>query len=194
MYDHIRGEVVDVQQARAVLRAQGLGFDLKVPLSTSRGLRPGGDATLFTILHVVDGAPTLLGFATRPERDLARKLMTVSGVGPTVCLAILSTFTPEQVVAAVLAGDAASLRRVRGVGPRLADRMCLELKETMARFDVGPTTAPTVTLLPRSTEDAVAGLIVLGYSEKEARAKVGKVLADGKGGTTEELMRAVLQS
>lgn len=193
MYDHIVGQVVQVQPTHAVLRANGVGFDLKVPLPTSRDLHPGSDATLFTILHVVDGDPTLLGFASRTERNLARKLMTVSGVGPTVCLAILSTFTPEQVVAAILASDAASLRRVRGVGPRLADRLCLELKEAMARFDFGPTSKPTVTLLPRSTEDAIAGLMVLGYSEKEARAKVGKALADGKGGSTEDLIRAVLQ-
>lgn len=193
MYDHIVGEVVDVQPAHAVLRAHGVGFDLKVPLPTSRDLTAGTTATLFTILHVVDGDPTLLGFGTRAERNLARKLMTVSGVGPTVCLAILSTFSPEEVVAAILAGDATSLRRVRGVGPRLADRLCLELKETMARFEIGPTSKPTVTLLPRTTEDAIAGLIVLGYSEKEARTKVGKVLADGKGSSTEELIRAVLQ-
>lgn len=193
MYDHIVGEVVEAQPARAVLRAGGVGFDFKVPLPTSRDLRPGSQATLFTILHVVDGDPTLLGFATRAERNLARTLMTVSGVGPTVCLAVLSTFTPEQVVAAILAGDATSLRRVRGVGPRLADRMCLELKESIARFEFHPTAQPSVTRLPRSTEDAIAGLIVLGYSEKEARTKVGKAMADGKGATTEDLIRAVLQ-
>ena len=193
MYDHIRGEVVDAQAARVVLRAHGVGYELKVPLPTSRESRVGVEATLFTILHVVDGTPTLLGFATRQERDLARKLMTVSGVGPTVCLAVLSTFEPQQVVGAILAGDAASLRRVRGVGPKLADRMCLELREPMARFELRPTSEPKVTLLPRTTEDAIAGLIVLGYSEKEARTKVGKVMADGKSASTEEIMHAVLQ-
>lgn len=193
MYDHILGEVTEAQAARAVLRAHGVGYELKVPLPTSRDLRVGTQTTLFTILHVVDGAPTLLGFATRPERDLARKLMTVSGVGPTVCLAVLSTFSPEQVVGAILASDAQSLRRVRGVGPKLADRMCLELREPMARFELRPSSEPKVTLLPRSTEDAIAGLIVLGYSDKEARAKVGKVMADGRGPSTEEIMRAVLQ-
>jgi Holliday junction DNA helicase RuvA len=193
MYDHIEGLVVDAQPARAVLRAHGVGYELKVPLPTSRDLRPGSTATLFTVLHVVDGTPTLLGFATRPERDLARKLMTVAGVGPTVCLAVLSTFSPEQVVGAILAADAHSLRRVRGVGPKLADRMCLELREPMARFELRPTAEPKVTLLPRTTEDAIAGLVVLGYGEKEARAKVGKVMAEGRGASTEEIMRAVLQ-
>ncbi len=193
MYDHIRGEVVEALAARAVLRVHGVGFELKVPLPTSRDLRAGQEATLFTILHVVDGAPTLLGFGTRLDRDLARKLMTVSGVGPTVCLAVLSTFSPAEVVGAILASDATSLRRVRGVGQKLADRMCLELREPMARFELRPTSEPKVALLPRSTEDAISGLIVLGYTEKEARAKVGKVMADGKGGSTEDIMRTVLQ-
>ena len=194
MYDHIRGEVVDAQAARAVLRAAGVGYEFKVPLPTSRDLRAGSDATLYTILHVVDGNPTLLGFTHRTERDLARRLMTVSGVGPTVCLAVLSSYAPEQVVAAVLAGDAASLRRVRGVGPKLADRMCLELREHLARFELRPSTEPKVTLLPRSTEDAIAGLMVLGYSEKEARGKVAKAIETKGTTTTEELIRAVLQS
>lgn len=194
MYDHIRGEVVDAQATRAVLRAGGVGYELKVPVTTSRELRLGSEATLYTILHVVDGSPTLLGFAQRPERDLARRLMTVSGVGPTVCLAVLSTYTPEQVVGAILAEDAASLRRVRGVGPKLADRMCLELREPLARFELRPSSEPKVALMPRATEDAIAGLIVLGYSEKEARAKVAKAI-ESKGSTsTEDLIRAVLQS
>src|SRR5688500_17269808 len=160
MYDHIRGEVVEAQAARAVLRAQGVGFEVKVPLPASRELRAGSEATLFTILHVVDGTPTLLGFTTRAERDLARKLMTVAGVGPTVCLAVLSTFPPEQIVAAILGGDAGSLRRVRGVGPKLAERLCLELREQMARFELRPSAEPRVAVLPASTEDAIAGLIV----------------------------------
>ena len=194
MYDHIRGEVIEAQPARVVLRAGGVGYEFKVPLPTSRDLRPGGDATLYTILHVVDGNPSLLGFTHRTERDLARRLMTVSGVGPTVCLAVLSSYAPEQVVAAVLAGDAPSLRRVRGVGPKLADRMCLELREHLARFELKPSAEPKVTLLPRSTEDAIAGLMVLGYTEKEARGKVAKAIETKGTTTTEELIRAVLQS
>ncbi len=194
MYDHIRGEVIEAQSARVVLRAGGVGYEFKVSLPTSRDLRPGGDATLYTILHVVDGNPSLLGFTHRTERDLARRLMTVSGVGPTVCLAVLSSYAPEQVVAAVLAGDAPSLRRVRGVGPKLADRMCLELREHLARFELKPSAEPKVTLLPRSTEDAIAGLMVLGYTEKEARGKVAKAIETKGTTTTEELIRAVLQS
>src|SRR5690606_20084072 len=187
MYDHIVGEVVEAQPARAVLRAHGVGYELKVPVRAARELRVGSEATLFTILHVVDGMPTLLGFATRAERDLARRLMTVSGVGPSVCLAVLSTYSAEDVVGAILAGDAHSLRRVRGVGSKLAERLCLELRDAMARFELRPSAEPRVVPLPRATEDAIAGLVVLGYGEKEARAKVAKVIADrGREQTTEE--------
>lgn len=146
---------------------------------------------------MVDGAPTLLGFASRKERELARELMTVSGVGPSICLAILSVLGPEPIAAAIVAGDSASLRQVKGVGSKTAERLCLELRDRVARLDLagaaGSGHEPVVAILPASHEDAIAALVVLGYSEKDARARVVRTVEKGAGGsTTEELIRAVL--
>ena len=151
-------------------------------------------AELYTILHVVDGAPTLLGFADRRERDLARRLMTVSGVGPAVTLAVLSTYSPGQIARAILDGEAAAFKRVKGVGARIAERLCLELRDEMARSELAGDLAPAdgdPVVLPRSSEDAVAALITLGYSAKDARARVEKALQPGA--DTEQLVRAVLR-
>lgn len=193
MYDHLCGEVVEAHAARVVLRAGSVGYELKVPLQTSRGVRRGEQATLFTILHVVDGMPTLLGFSTGRQRDLARKLMTVSGVGPAVSLALLSSYEPAQIVAAIVSGDAASLRRVRGVGSKLAERLCLELRDALSRDAEPGVTAATPGTLPPASEDAIAALVVLGYPEKEARTKVGKAVSDSAGQTTEDIIRRVLR-
>ncbi len=193
MYDHLCGEIVEAHAARLVLRAGSVGYELKVPLQTARSVRAGQQVTLFTILHVVDGMPTLLGFATRNQRDLARRLMTVSGVGPAVSLAILSSFEPAQVVGAIVAGDANTLRKVRGVGGKLAERLCLELRDTLARDAEAGTPATVAASPPRASEDAIAALIVLGYPEKEARTKVGKALADDGALSTEDLIRRVLR-
>ena len=96
MYDHIVGEVRLVQPAQVVLRAGGVGYVLQVPMGVSATLSNGQEACLFTILHVTDGNPTLLGFTNREDRDFARLLMSVSGVGPAMALAIQSTYTMEH--------------------------------------------------------------------------------------------------
>jgi holliday junction DNA helicase RuvA len=192
MYDHFVGEVTEKQSSRAVLRTGGIGYELKVSLTTAAALQPGQQATLYTILHVVDGTPSLLGFATRAERELARKLLSTSGVGPTTALSILSVYAPAEVVAAISGNDIAALKRVKGIGQKTAERLCLELRDAVQKLDLDPR-EKAVVLPAQSSEDAVAALITLGYSEKEARDKLTKVTAKLAGAPTEDLVRAVLQ-
>ncbi|MEC7584080.1 MAG: Holliday junction branch migration protein RuvA, partial [Planctomycetota bacterium] len=113
MYDHLVGDIIEKVGSRAVLRAGGVGYDLKVSLTTAAALRTGEQATLYTILHVVDSNPSLLGFASRSERELARRLLATSGVGPSIALSILSVYTPIEVAARISANDAAALQCVK---------------------------------------------------------------------------------
>jgi Holliday junction DNA helicase RuvA len=199
MYDHFAGEIVEVHPARVVLRAGGVGYELKVPTSTSASLRVGGQATLHTILHVVDGVPLLLGFAKQAERELARRLLGVQGVGPSMCLALLSTMSPHEIGRAVTGGDAAALKRVKGVGAKTAERLCLELREVVAKLgylgaagDAGSTDVEPVVLIP-ARQDAVAALLTLGFTEKEARKKVEAAAEAAPEASTEDLIRSVLR-
>jgi len=194
LYDHIRGEVCELQPARVVLEASGVGFELKVPLSTTASLQKGQQVQLFTILHVVDGNPTLLGFSDRAERELARRLLTVAGVGPAMSLAILSTYAPTQVAQAILDGDAAKLKCVKGVGRKTADRLCLELRESVAKLNLAeasPSGDPV--LMPQGREDAVFALVTLGYRERDARERVGKAVESDPDAGTEGLIKLVLR-
>src|SRR5688572_26232408 len=153
----------------------------------------GKEAQVFTILHVVDGTPSLLGFATRAERELARRLLQVSGVGPSIALALLSVFAPADLAAAIAGGDTAALKSVKGVGQKTAERLCLELREAMHKLDLSPT-AGQRPLPSQSADDAIAALVTLGYSEKDARDKVERVRRrDGAPATgdTEALVKAV---
>lgn len=194
MYDHLVGEVIEKQTARAVLRVQGVGYELKVSLTTAAALVPGQSQQLFTILHVVDGMPTLLGFASRSERELCRKVLSVSGVGPTTALAILSVYAPPELVAILGQGDAAALRKVKGVGQKTSERLCLELRDVIGKLDLEPLRGErTVTLPNQAQTDAIAALVTLGYSEKEAKDKVEKARIQGAETSTEALVRAVLQ-
>ena len=193
MYDHLRGEIIQVHPTRVVLRAAGAGYELKVPVTTSAELTPGQEALLYTILHVVDGQPTLLAFRDRFERDLASKMMSVSGVGPSTSLAILSMYSAQMVVEALRTGNHQLLQRAKGIGAKTAERLCLELKDHAQKLDIGTVEQPAM-IPQQANEDAVAALMTLGYSEKDARKKVQKRCEADPQATTEELIKQVLQS
>ena len=181
MYDHLLGEIVEKGASRTVVRCGGVGYECRVSLSTSVDLKVGETCQLFTILHVVDGNPSLLGFATRAERELAKRVLGVSGVGPAIALALLSVYEPRELAATIAVSDAAALKRVKGVGQKTAERLCLELREVMHKLDLGVVSGETETVLPSQTaEDAVAALVTLGYTEKDARNKVELVILFSK--------------
>lgn len=193
MYDRILGRVVETGPTHVVLRAGGVGYLLEVPAGTAADLEPGREVELLTILHVVDGAPSLLGFATRLERDLARRLLSVSGVGKAITLAVLSAYSPAELARAVSEGDHRALSRVKGVGRKTAERLCLELRDHVSQLELADTGAAG-DLLPRSAEDAIAALLTLGFSEKEAREKVLRLHRAAPEATTEQLVKDVLRS
>ena len=193
MYERLIGQVVETHPARAVVCTGGIGYELKVSVPTSSSLRVGQDCQLFTILHVVDGNPTLLGFASKTERDLARRLLSVSGVGPAMTLAILSTYSPEEVARAIVRGEATVLQRVKGVGTKTAERLCLELRDAVAKMDLATDEGVGPSLLPQTADDAIAALLTLGYSEKEANKKVRSAHGARPDSDTEELIKSVLR-
>ena len=193
MYDHLCGEIIQVHPTRVVIRAGGAGYELKVPVTTSAGLTAGQQALLYTILHVVDGQPTLLAFRDRSERDLASKMLSVSGVGPSTSLAILSMYSARMVVEALRAGDHQLLQKAKGIGAKTAERLCLELKDHAQKLGLGAA-EQAVIVPPQADEDAVAALMTLGYSEKEARKKVAKRCQADPRASTEELIKQVLRS
>ncbi len=194
MYDHILGEIVSTQPARVVLRAGGVGFELKVPMGVSSDLSIGDTVCLYTILHVSDGNSTLLGFRENSEREFARMLMSVSGVGPSMSLAVLSVYSVGQVARAIVSGEHRVLKAVKGVGAKIAERLCLELRDKVGELQLGAAGAPTsAVLIPQSCDDAIGALVTLGFTEKEARKKVSLFHERLPEATTEELVTSVLR-
>ena len=197
MYDHLLGEIVEKHASRAVVRCAGVGYEVRVSLTSASELVVGQTQKLFTILNVVDGTPSLLGFSSRAERELARRLLAVTNVGPAIALALLSVHAPRDLAARIAADDAAALKAVKGVGQKTAERICLELREVVGKLDLG---APLgdVKSPPTSTtsadDDAIAALVTLGFKENDARGKVEKVRKkQGDDADTEAIVKAALQ-
>jgi Holliday junction DNA helicase RuvA len=127
MYHHLAGILQTKRPDEAVIEAGGVGYLLRISLNTYAKLPALGTQTkLFTHLHVAEDALSLIGFATEDERDFFQQLRTVSGIGTTTALAVLSGGNVSDLRGAILRGEVSTLRRARGVGDKTARRIVLE--------------------------------------------------------------------
>ncbi len=194
MIGRLRGTLLDVSDEAVLIEAGGVGYEVEISLPARAALPSSGEeAVLHTHLVVRDDAHQLYGFATRAERDLFRVLIRTSGVGPKLGLAVLSTISPGDVVAAVMADDPAAFARVPGVGKKTAARLLMELKDRV-RDVGGEGTAPARRKpgVASPSVDAEHALVALGYRPVEATRMIAAVVEDGL--STEELIRRALRA
>lgn len=196
MYEFLEGEVAARSPARLVLAVGGVGYDLAVSL---RDTFPAtGRVRVWTHQVVREDAQLLFGFQSREGRDLFRLLLTVRGVGPGMALAILSALSREELIEAILAGEAARLTRVKGVGRKTAEQVLLDLGDKAARLRqdllAGGAPPPAATRAQTNIADAAAALVSIGFSEKDARKQVERAAERTDPANLEALVRAALQS
>ncbi|MEO0743468.1 MAG: Holliday junction branch migration protein RuvA [Bacteroidota bacterium] len=196
MITYVSGTLVAKKPTEAVIDVQGLGYEVLIPASSFDKLPAvGSPAKLLTIHHVREDAALLFGFATDAERTLFREMTSVSGVGPKLALAALSAMAPAELRAAVIADDAAMLTRIPGVGKKTAQRLCVELRDRLAKIDgLGQADLGGDGESAALREDARAALIALGLSRADAEKRIRKALrADAAISSAEALIRAALR-
>jgi holliday junction DNA helicase RuvA len=194
----LEGTLAERGDGVAVIQCGGLGFEVACSNSTLAALgspaKPGSAGApvrVFTYLHVREDALQLFGFADRQEREVFQLLISVSGVGPKVALALLSAFTPDALAAAVASEDSAHISSVPGIGKKTAERVILELKDKLGVPDgMGGVKAGGATPSV-ATEEARQALLALGYSSTEVRLVLAEVSGDAE--TAEELITAALR-
>ena len=176
----LTGKIVKKTLSSVVISCGGVGYLAQVPQSTAGRLPAVGEtATLYTVLNVTENDLSLYGFSTEEQRSCFTLLTGVSGVGPKAGLAILSVMSPEQVALAASAGDHKAFTKANGVGPKLAQRIALELKDKVGKglaagdgFAAGDSPAPAASSAPAQ---AVAALVSLGYNASDAARAVSRV-------------------
>lgn len=189
----VRGEVAIRRSDHVIVLCAGVGYRLAVSAETLRHVPAvGGETTLHAHLVVRDDALLLHGFHSEQERDLFLMLLSVQAVGPKVALAVLSSGTPRELLAAIAAGDTRRFQSVPGIGKRTADRIIVELREKVSVDGQGPAAGASApvgsTLGPRAL--AHEGLLSLGYSALEA----DDLLRGAEGESAEELIAAALRT
>lgn len=171
-----------------IINVGGIGFRVYVPGSTLSQLGAvKGKVSLYTHLHVREDNISLYGFASREELALFKNLISVSGVGSKVALALLSTLSPEQIVRAITSGDIDLISQTPGIGKKLASRLVVELKGKLEK----EWQEVALPLAPESA-DVIAALTSLGYSVTEATKAISK-LPDSKGLSLEDKIKLALQ-
>jgi holliday junction DNA helicase RuvA len=191
MIASVRGEVLVRRPDHVVIESGGIGYRLAVSAETLKAVAARGkQATLHAHLVVRDDSLQLYGFGSEEERDLFLHLISVSGVGPKVAIAILSGGTPRELLRAIAAGDGKRFQAVPGVGKRTAERVIVELREKVTgELEEGvPALADGEDADTRTL--AREGLMHLGYTITEAE----KLLADAEGESPEEMISAALRS
>ena len=194
----LTGKIVKKSMNAVVLSCGGVGYYAQCPASVAGALPGvGKEATIYTVMSVTENDVSLYGFATEQQQACFEMLTAVSGVGPKVGLAILSVMEPDRVALAISAGDHKAFKAASGVGPKLAQRIVLELKDKVAKGFVDGISledgagASADTQASQGSSQAIAALVSLGYSQSEAALAVSKIDAALP---VEEIIKLALRS
>lgn len=194
MISRIRGTLISRDLERVEIETPGgVVYELEVPLTILERIpmAPFEGFELRTLQIVREDSVTLYGFIEADERELFRRLLGATGVGPKVALAMLSTYNARRLAQALVEKDITALKQVSGVGAKTAERIALELADKVQDLAIGGDTggAPTVA---QGTQEAVAALVALGFSFSSADTAVRKALEEGEPENSDQLIRRAL--
>ena len=193
MYYYIKGTLVQKGDNFIVVDANGVGYMIYTSLTSLADVgETGRNVTMYTYLHVREDVMDLYGFATVEEKNMFMNLISVSGVGPKAALAILSVTTPAKFAVAVVTNDVKTITKASGVGPKMAQRVILELKDKLKTEELEIDADEDTGEIPSDNKnEAISALIVLGYSPSDAQKAV-----KGIDGTlnVEEIIKKALSS
>ncbi|KIA72785.1 ATP-dependent DNA helicase RuvA [Arthrobacter sp. Leaf145] len=197
MISFLRGIVAHVGLSTAVIDLNGAGMSVYATPQTLSHLHVGTEAKLFTSMIVREDSLTLFGFADDDEREVFDVLLSVSGVGPRLALAVLAVHEPEAIRVAAHTGDSKAFTKVPGIGPKVAGRIVLELAGKLVPHGTGSGAAPESAIKAEWKPQVVAAMTSLGWSEKDATGSIDKAMADSpelvEAGNVAQILRATLR-
>jgi Holliday junction DNA helicase RuvA len=191
----LKGTLAEKAPNRLTVDVGGVGYDVLVPLSTFYGIgEPGADVALRIHTHVREDVIALYGFGTALELDLFERLISISGIGPKLALAVLSGIDPGDLVRAIRGQDVARLTRIPGVGKKTAERIGLELKDRLPLGDASGVGQPDATVAGDDLRsDLLSALTNLGYKGQVAEKAVDAAIKKAPDTTFEEALRDILR-
>ncbi len=191
MITQLRGKLIEIYPTNAVIDCNGVGYWVNISLSTYSSLEHEEAVTIFTHLIVREDAHILYGFATKLEREIFQKLISVNGVGPASGMMIISTLSSKEIATAIASEDAGLLQSVKGIGAKTAQRIIIDLKDKLDQnliLDINSGSSKN-----KSKNEALSALEVLGIPKKSAEKIMDKILKDSPDADVEFLVKETLK-
>ena len=194
MYAYIKGVLAHKDPTYAVIDVQGVGYEIRISLNTYEALEKETTYKLHTYLHVKEDAQTLFGFAQPAEKKLFLDLLSISGVGPSLALTLLSSMQVNELKGAIANEDAKTVQRVKGIGAKTAQRIVLELADKIRKEGGATSSSEKVHGLPATAYntlrgEALSALTTLGFTRAAAEKSINKVIADWQKSKQNEELR-----
>ena len=191
MITQIIGKLVEKNPTHLVIDCNGVGYEINVSLHTFSQIKDEELIRLYTHLHVKEDAHTLYGFAEKSEREVFRKLISVSGIGTSTARIMLSSLSPNQVVEAILNEDAETIQSVKGIGKKTAQRVILDLKDKLDKTEeIDVISTPNHN---SNKKEALSALETLGYNRKVSEKVVTTILANEPSSSVENIIKLALK-
>ena len=192
MIAQIKGKLIDKTPTYVVIDCGGIGYEVKISLNTFSQIGEGETCLLYTHFVVREDAQLLYGFKETSERELFRLLISVSGVGSSTAMMILSSLSPSETKQAILNNDVNTLKSVKGIGAKSAERIIIDLRDKIGKVESGA----TISLQSNNTvkDEALSALVMLGFGKTPAEKALDKIVKTGDDFTVEELIKRALKS
>lgn len=190
MIARLKGKVIVIKPTELILDVCGIGFELTIPFSTYQKIQDEKEVGLFVYTLHKEDQFRLFGFHTQKEKDLFKALISISGIGPSMAIAILSGMSPEELVASVKKGDLFAFTRIPGIGKTKGEKILFELKRLLPKLEIICGKEINVS---NETNDAVEALVSLGFDEGKAAAAVNEITKNSKDLTIELIIKEALK-
>ena len=192
MYDYIKGKLVEITPAYAVVDCGGIGYYINISVNTYSQLSSGREEVLLYVHQIVrEDALLLYGFYSREERSLFRSLISVSGIGANTANVMLSSLSVDEIVGAILTENVSVIKSIKGIGIKTAQRVIIELKDKVGKENAS---LETISFTASAVKDeAIAALIALGFSKSVVMKVVDHILMKNQQVTVEELIKFALK-
>ena len=196
MIEYIKGEVIEVVPAQAVIECNGIGYAISISLNTFSAIQGKKEVKLYIYEAIREDAHILYGFYTRQERELFLLLITVSGIGGNTARMILSALSPSELCNVISSGNDKLLKTVKGIGLKTAQRIIVDLKDKIASTGID-TAAPATSVIASANtevyEEAVAALTMLGFAQAPSQKVVGLLLKEEPDLPVEKVIKLALK-